>query len=143
MNHWNGLPRLVRERAPKIIRRALNVLIIGAPTPKVPGPAPLPERNDAAINAYFESQPDIDHEEDLNLIPNIPTAVDAEYYDSAEGENYDDEEDGEDNGRQGSDDGGDCLNDDARVEGDEENHEDDEEAPGGARARTRPSMGDE
>jgi hypothetical protein len=73
MNHWNGLPRLVRERAPKIIQRALNVLIIGAPTPKVPGPAPLPARNDAAINAYFESQPELDLEEDLDLIPDIPS----------------------------------------------------------------------
>jgi hypothetical protein len=137
MNHWNGLPRVVRERAPKIIQRALNVLIVGAPTPLVPGPAPLPERNTAAINAYFEAQPEIDPEEDWDRSTDIPTAVDAEFYDSAEGENYDDDED---NGREGSDDAGDRLNNDTQVDGDGEDNED---APGGARARTRPSMGDE
>lgn len=122
MNHWNDLPELVRDRAPKIIQRALNVLIIGAPTPKVAGPTPLPEGNTDAINAYFESQPEIDPEDDWDLVPDIPVAVDAEYYDSAEGEEYDEEGDWHDSGH--------------RVSNEEEDHP-------GARARLRPSLGDD
>ncbi|SRR5258705_8530391 len=146
MNHWNDLPRLVRERAPKIIQRALNVLIIGAPTPKVARPAPLPDRNTDAINAYFQSQAEIDPEDDWDLVPDIPTAVDAEYYDSAEGEEYHEEDVGY-NGQEHWDDSGDRGTNDG-VEDEVQLGGQDDLVGGqddllGARTRSRPSLGDE
>jgi len=106
----------------------------------------LPDRQHRRHQRVFPVQAEIDPEDDWDLVPDIPTAVDAEYYDSAEGEEYHEEDVGY-NGQEHWDDSGDRGTNDG-VEDEVQLGGQDDLVGGqddllGARTRSRPSLGDE